>query len=108
MGKIILIPSGKKKQLSCEVVGGGVEDRDHKGREEASALEGDFLNSDKASSGLSLTRLGLPLPRPPFRSKGGQRGAQHGQGAVGTLGEWKRSGAGALGGTDPCSGCSPQ
>lgn len=55
-----------------------------------------------------LTRLGLPRPSPPFRSEGGQRGAQQAQGAVGTLGEWKRSGADAPGGTDPCSGCSPQ
>lgn len=87
---------------------GRVEDRDLKGRREASAPEGDFLDSDKASSGPSLTRLGLPRPSPPFRSEGGQRGAQQGQGAVGTLGEWKRSGADVPGGTDPCSGCSPQ
>ena len=50
------------------------------GRQKASLLEEDFLDSDKALCGLPLARFGLtlPSPRPPCCSGGRQRGTQAG------------------------------
>lgn len=46
---------------------GRVKDRAQMGRQKASLLEEDFLDSDKALCGLPLARFGLtlPSPRPP-------------------------------------------
>lgn len=89
---------------------GRVKDRAQMGRQKASLLEEDFLDSDKALCGLPLARFGLtlPSPRPPCCSGGRQRGTQAGVSTLGMLGERKGSREGGPEGTDPCSGCSPQ
>lgn len=89
---------------------GRVKDRAQMGRQKASVLEEDFLDSDKALCGLPLARFGLTLPssRPPCCCGGRQRGTQGKASALGMLGETKRSRAGGPEGTDPCSGCSLQ
>lgn len=81
------------------------KDLTHKGR--AEALGEDFLDSDKATSGLSVARRGLPSQSSPSRWRAAwDSGRCRGVGRA--LQGWKRGRAGGLRGANSYSGDSPQ